>query len=376
MSSGRQQKANPVAGAGRYARVVAMLLLGTALLGTPALTPALAQGWWPWEQQQPQQERPPTPREPMYRPQPIPQPPPVAQPAPGTWGTKNPICFQLEQRLVQEGSRGSQSRDLIPMVENELRQVDQSYRKAQSELDRGCYEFFLFSKSLRRTPKCIELSRQAEDLRRRLSDLETQRQELTSSAGRSYKDEIISELARNNCGEAYQQQARRSENSGPFSNYWQEGESSGGAGGGIGNYGNLGYATYRTLCVRLCDGYYFPVSFSTLPNHFQRDAETCQSKCAAPVELYYYQNPGGAVEQMVGVSSNLPYTELKSAFRYRKEYVQGCSCKVAEFLPQSQAPQQSGQAPAATPPVTTGPAPVRRAESVGDDGWSTAVEPR
>ena len=38
-------------------------------------------------------------------------------------------------------------------------------------------------------------------------------------------------------------------------------------------FGNLPFATYRTLCVRLCDGYYFPVSFSTLPNHFQRDSE-------------------------------------------------------------------------------------------------------
>ena len=73
-------------------------------------------------------------------------------------------------------------------------------------------------------------------------------------------------------------------------------------------FGNLPFATYRTLCVRLCDGYYFPVSFSTLPNHFQRDAEQCQSQCAAPAELYYHQNPGGAVEQMVSVASQQPYT--------------------------------------------------------------------
>ena len=88
-------------------------------------------------------------------------------------------------------------------------------------------------------------------------------------------------------------------------------------------FGNLPFATYRTLCVRLCDGYYFPVSFSTLPNHFQRDAELCQSQCAAPAELYYHQNPGGAVEQMVSAGSQQPYTSLKSAWRYRKEFVTG-----------------------------------------------------
>lgn len=354
------------------------VLAGVALIaGSATLAPALAQGWWPWDQLQ-QPQKPPVPREPVYRqaPPPTGQPPPVAQPAPGTWGTKNPICFQLEQRLVQEGQKGSQSRDLIPMVEAELRQVDQSYRRAQADLDRGCYEYFLFTKSLRRTRHCVDLSRQADDLRRRLTDLETQRQELSYASGRSYQDDIIQELARNNCGETYKQQARRTENRGPFSDFW-ESESSSGPGGGIGTYGNLGYATYRTLCVRLCDGYYFPVSFSTLPNHFQRDAEVCQSKCAAPVELYYYQNPGGAVEQMVGVNSNLPYTDLKTAFRYRKEYVQGCSCKVAEFVPQSQAPQQSGEAPQSVPaaPGTPSDAPTKSAESIGE-GWSTAVEPR
>ena len=51
------------------------------------------------------------------------------------------------------------------------------------------------------------------------------------------------------------------------------GEESDGPRGPTNQFGNLPFATYRTICVRLCDGYYFPVSFSTLPNHFQRDAQ-------------------------------------------------------------------------------------------------------
>jgi hypothetical protein len=57
----------------------------------------------------------------------------------------------------------------------------------------------------------------------------------------------------------------------------------------------------------------------------------CQSQCAAPAELYFHQNPGGAVEQMLSFGSQQPYTSLKTAFRYRKEFVNGCSCKQAEF---------------------------------------------
>ena len=76
-----------------------------------------------------------------------------------------------------------------------------------------------------------------------------------------------------------------------------------------------------------------PSPVRSRPNHFPRDAEVCQSKCAAPTELYYHQNPGGAVEEMVSVAENKPYTSMKNAFRHRKEYVEGCSCKQAEYVP-------------------------------------------
>ena len=79
------------------------------------------------------------------------------------------------------------------------------------------------------------------------------------SAGRSYQDDIIRELARNNCGATYAQEARRRD-AGPVSSIWQDDEGGGGTGG---QFGALPFATYRTLCVRLCDGYCFPVSFST-----------------------------------------------------------------------------------------------------------------
>ena len=72
----------------------------------------------------------------------------------------------------------------------------------------------------------------------------------------------------------------------------------------------------------------------------------CQSQCAAPAELYYHQNPGGAVEQMVSAGNQQPYTSLKSAWRYRKEFVQGCSCKSAEYQPPAGGDKKA-EAPAA-----------------------------
>jgi hypothetical protein len=334
--------------------------LGAAIAAAVMLVacPVLAQGWWPWSNSEP--ERPPVPDEPIYRePPPPPQgEPPMMQPpaarAPGAqepplqgapavnWSTKNPICLQLEQRLVQEGSRSSQTRDRLPAIEGELRQVEQSYEQSESDLERyDCYEYFLFSKSLRRTRRCVDLAQQREQTHRRVSELEAQRQQIVSSGEQSYRDDIVRELARNNCGANYTQEARRYDR-GDDSSIWQdEGESSfsgrwtpfGGAHSG---------ATYRTVCVRLCDGYYFPVSFSTLPSHFEQDAEQCQSKCAAPTELYYYQNPGAVMDQSVAFRSQEPYTNLKTAFRYRKELVRGCSCKEAEYVAPD-APAEQGK---------------------------------
>ena len=331
--------------------VLCATVLGIALQAGTARD-AVAQGWWPWssgsdQPPAPAQRPPPVPREPVYRGGPGQPPPPsapgpganpnqspgpggFAQPGAGAQANKAPICVQLEQRLVMEAQRGNASRDTLPKLEAELRQVDRSHQTALAQLERAdCYDYFLFSKSLRRTPKCVDLATQVETSKRRVAELDTQRQQILGSRERSFEDDIIRDLARNNCGARYTQEAQR-RGAGPFSSLWQD-EDTGPSRGS--DFGALPFATYRTVCVRLCDGYFFPVSFSTLTNHFERDMDMCQSQCAAPAELFYHQNPGGTMEQAVSARSNSPYMSLKTAFKYRKEYVQGCSCKQAEYTP-------------------------------------------
>lgn len=84
--------------------------------------------------------------------------------------------------------------------------------------------------------------------------------------------------------------------------------------------------SYRTLCVRLCDGYYFPISFSATQSRFFADEAQCQASCSAPARLFVYPNPGGAIEQMHDLSGQA-YSSLPNAFRYRKEYLSSCRCK-------------------------------------------------
>lgn len=90
-------------------------------------------------------------------------------------------------------------------------------------------------------------------------------------------------------------------------------------------YGGWG-GTYRTVCVRLCDGYYWPISFSTTPQGFDRDSEKCESSCSSSAALYVYRTAGGDPETMADLYGR-PYNRLKTAFLYRAQYDANCKCK-------------------------------------------------
>jgi hypothetical protein len=84
--------------------------------------------------------------------------------------------------------------------------------------------------------------------------------------------------------------------------------------------------TFRTMCVRLCDGFFFPISFATTPDRFATDEAACRSRCGSPARLYVYPNPGGEPEQMHDARGQ-PYSALKNAFLFRTTYSESCTCK-------------------------------------------------
>jgi Protein of unknown function (DUF2865) len=74
----------------------------------------------------------------------------------------------------------------------------------------------------------------------------------------------------------------------------------------------------RTLCVRTCDGAFFPISSNASPADFQRDAETCQRRCpGTETALYYHALATEETDQMVSAATGEPYAELPSAFAYK-----------------------------------------------------------
>lgn len=91
-----------------------------------------------------------------------------------------------------------------------------------------------------------------------------------------------------------------------------------------------GGKTYRTLCVRTCDGYYFPISSASRPGSFARDFDTCSRMCPfTKVKLYYHSFPEEETTDMVSVTGE-PYADLPTAYRYRVSGLPkepGCSCQ-------------------------------------------------
>lgn len=97
---------------------------------------------------------------------------------------------------------------------------------------------------------------------------------------------------------------------------------------------------YRTLCVRQCDGFFFPVSSAANPSDFARDERTCQMMCpGTETSLYFHSAQGQESEDMVSARTREPYTEMPNAFAYRNASApmnEACSCNMGAFYKEMQ----------------------------------------
>ena len=86
--------------------------------------------------------------------------------------------------------------------------------------------------------------------------------------------------------------------------------------------------TYRTMCVRLRDGYYWPISFAQTKRGLKKDRAKCQKSCSDKVRLFYY--PSVSTDDALANMRDLKgrrYSSLKTAFLYRTKYIKEASCK-------------------------------------------------
>lgn len=82
------------------------------------------------------------------------------------------------------------------------------------------------------------------------------------------------------------------------------------------------YGGSRVVCVRTCDGFFFPMPTGSRENAGQM----CQALCPATETLVYFMAADGTIERS-GNSEGKPYTELPNASRYKRSYDPACSCR-------------------------------------------------
>jgi hypothetical protein len=248
-------------------------------------------------------------------------------------------CMQLQQELASAQGGGGASE--LPGIDKQIQGATRVYQGTKAAMeDAGCFErgFLIFGRGLVRSPKCLKMNDQVEDARRQVEQFQAQRDAIAGGRGnRRRQAELMDALARNGCtgGRPMPQQARRDSGGGGLFGWF-------GRGGGDDQapaqpegpvYRSIDpNGRYRSVCVRTCDGFFFPVSYQTYANRLAQDATVCQSSCAAPAELYVYRNPGQEIDQAISLNGTA-YADLPAAFKYRKAYIKGCSCKADEYNP-------------------------------------------
>jgi hypothetical protein len=140
---------------------------------------------------------------------------------------------------------------------------------------------------------------------------------------------ILTALVQNNCGPQYQAalgtEQPRSGGGSLFESLFGSKPPPVAPSGDIGGFSPAG--NYRTVCVRTCDGFYYPISNSASPTRFAEDEKLCRQSCpATEAVLYAFRSPGGDINQAMSVSGQ-PYTALPNAFRYRQAVDSSCSCR-------------------------------------------------
>lgn len=253
--------------------------------------------------------------------------PGMPQAAPG----QNPVCARLEGQL------GAIDRGGDPARAEQIRRYEDAASRQQSELDRmveqsrrqGCEStgFFLFGGGQASSQQCVDLNRQVSRMRGNLDRINVDLQRLRGSdldRGEQRRSVMVA-LAQNNCGPQYRTAARQQ--GGFFDQLFGRNESEPNEPGAEMANPAAQSGSYRTVCVRTCDGYYFPISYATTPARFAQDEKSCQKLCpAAEAQLFSYRTEGEDIGQATS-SNGAPYSSLPNAFKYRQSFDPACTCK-------------------------------------------------
>jgi hypothetical protein len=152
--------------------------------------------------------------------------------------------------------------------------------------------------------------------------------------------------------------------------------------------------SYRTMCVRTCDGYFFPMSYAASLADFERDQKNCDARCPGTEMQVFFEEadpnrvlaPGADdPATLISTVTGTRYSELPSAYLYKSldaPRPKSCGCNAArDFEVLAGKPPAGAEAPAESgsfvaPPEPKLKAPAPKAE-IADEKQpeAVAVEP-
>lgn len=208
------------------------------------------------------------------------------------------VCTSLRGQLAELDRQGGNTQQQYQSLADQYARARSSYDQAYAQARQmGC--MVLFQRFA--PPQCTSVRQSLSALEANMNNL----QRAVQAAGRGQtnvmRNSLLSALAANNCS----LQA-------PV------------------------VTTYRTICVRPGDGYWFPISYSTTPDHFTDDALACRSQCAAAT-LFVHRNPGEEVDQAVTLNGER-YADLPYAFAYRLGFDPSFACRPSSNVRQAPIP--------------------------------------
>ena len=247
-------------------------------------------------------------------------------------------CRNLEASLASVSHGGDRTK--LRRYERAIVSQRQQLERAQNrQRNAGCGSFLSGIK-----PHCGDIRATVSKMERNLLDLQRTKTELAGGDAAREKTRILSALHDNGCRGSTASANDRDKPTGLFARLFGNDENPRTERRNpvepeavTGNRIRMSVpgrsippGNYRTLCVRTCDGYFFPIAYSSSPALFDRDAKACEAMCpGTEVELYYHRVPGEESDAMVSSVSGEPYTDLSVAFKYREpgyERAKACQC--------------------------------------------------
>jgi hypothetical protein len=258
-------------------------------------------------------------------------------------------CRQLEAELASAGSGGRASPSQLRKYDTAIARQGAEMTKARSRARQAGCGFSIFSGNI---SACAALNASLDRMAKNLDTLRRDRVKLAKGAARRDRSHIMAALKAKKCRatETAAKETPERKKTGdwllekPQRNIDLDDESQGDTAEPADKHdlSALVHMTtaeaprgeFRTMCVRTCDGYFFPMSNAASLRDFERDQKNCESSCpGTEMQVFYTRGIGDDSANMTSSVTGRPYAELPTAYLYKKQGIPdapACGCNAAQ----------------------------------------------